>query len=62
MLALAADLLHAWLQARYRCYRAHKYHKKLKCAAIVAQCRWRGRIARKELKKLKMVCIIFRVM
>jgi myosin-5 len=31
---------------------------KLKCAAIVAQCRWRGRIARKELKKLKMVCIV----
>nr|CAB3467583.1 unnamed protein product [Digitaria exilis] len=40
--------------ARYRCHRAHSYHRKLKCAAIVAQCRWRGRIARKELKKLKM--------
>jgi myosin-5 len=30
------------------------YHKKLKRAAIVAQCRWRGKIARKELRKLKM--------
>nr|CAB3470105.1 unnamed protein product [Digitaria exilis] len=44
----------AGFQARYRCHRAHSYHRKLKCAAIVAQCRWRGRIARKELKKLKM--------
>ncbi|KAM0846126.1 hypothetical protein ACQ4PT_055878 [Festuca glaucescens] len=40
--------------ARYRCHRAQSYHNKLKGAAIIAQCRWRGRIARKELKKLKM--------
>jgi hypothetical protein len=28
---------------------------KLKKAALVIQCRWRGKIARRELKKLKMV-------
>ncbi|KAI7742853.1 hypothetical protein M8C21_027866, partial [Ambrosia artemisiifolia] len=39
--------------ARWRCHRSHSYHKRLKKAAIVTQCRWRGKIARKELRQLK---------
>nr|KYP42747.1 Myosin-J heavy chain [Cajanus cajan] len=33
---------------------AASYYKKLKKGAIVTQCRWRGNVARKELRKLKM--------
>ncbi|XLR00155.1 hypothetical protein S83_066353, partial [Arachis hypogaea] len=42
-------------QARYRFHRASKYYKRLKVGAIVAQCRWRGKMARRELRKLKMI-------
>ncbi|KAH9602777.1 hypothetical protein KSS87_023064 [Heliosperma pusillum] len=41
-------------QARWRCYLANTYYKKLKWATIHTQCRWRGRLGRKELRKLKM--------
>lgn len=46
------------MQARWRCHKAASYYKKLKRGSIVTQCRWRGRIARRELRKLKMVSII----
>ena len=46
--------LQKW-QARWRCHKAAKYYKRLKKGAIVTQCRWRGRVARRELRKLKMV-------
>ncbi|XP_057512502.1 myosin-11-like isoform X2 [Actinidia eriantha] len=42
------------IQAHWRCHRAFLHYKKLKWASIVSQCRWRGRIARRELRKLKM--------
>ncbi|KAK9684902.1 hypothetical protein RND81_10G241200 [Saponaria officinalis] len=42
------------IQARWRCYLACTYYKKLKWATILTQCRWRGRLGRKELRKLKM--------
>lgn len=51
--------LNLWyLQARWRCHGAASYYKKLKKGSILAQCRWRGRIARRELRKLKMVTYI----
>jgi hypothetical protein len=45
------------MQARWRCHKAASYYKKLKRGTIVTQCRWRGRIARRELRNLKMVSI-----
>nr|XP_027111216.1 myosin-9-like [Coffea arabica] len=42
------------IQARWRCHKASSYHRKLKRGTIIAQCRWRGKIARRELRKLKM--------
>lgn len=43
------------MQARWRCHKAASYYNKLKRGSIVAQCRWRGRIAKREFRKLKMV-------
>lgn len=43
------------IQAYYRYYRAYSYYKSLQKAAIVTQCGWRRRVARKELRSLKMV-------
>ena len=45
------------MQARWRCHKAASYYKKLKRGTIVTQCRWRGRVARRELRNLKMVSI-----
>ncbi|XP_027158322.1 myosin-9-like [Coffea eugenioides] len=42
------------IQAMWRCHKASSYHRKLKRGTIIAQCRWRGKIARRELRKLKM--------
>ncbi|WZZ11437.1 hypothetical protein YC2023_097358 [Brassica napus] len=42
------------VQAQWRCHRATTYYKKLKNGVIVSQTRWRGRLARRELRKLKM--------
>ncbi|KAI3517097.1 hypothetical protein L1887_16304 [Cichorium endivia] len=42
------------IQTRWRCHKHSAYYKRLKRASIVTQCRWRGRIARRELRKLKM--------
>ncbi|KAL7147023.1 hypothetical protein ABFS83_06G080800 [Erythranthe nasuta] len=42
------------IQARWRCHRASSYYRKLKRGTILAQCRLRGRIAKSELRKLKM--------
>ncbi|XP_024926209.3 myosin-11 [Ziziphus jujuba] len=42
------------IQARWRCHKAASYYKRLKRGSIAAQCRWRGRIAKRELRKLKM--------
>ncbi|XP_022892536.1 myosin-11-like isoform X1 [Olea europaea var. sylvestris] len=41
------------IQVRWRCHKAASYFRKLKQGTIKAQCRWRGRIAKKELWKLK---------
>nr|GMC63651.1 myosin-11 isoform X1 [Ipomoea batatas] len=42
------------IQAQWRCNKAYMQYKKLKRGAIVSQCRWRGRVARRELRKLKL--------
>ena len=46
-------------QSQCRKYLAHLHYMRLKKAAITTQCAWRGRVARKELRKLKMVTISF---
>ncbi|KAI7727087.1 hypothetical protein M8C21_031579, partial [Ambrosia artemisiifolia] len=43
-----------FIQAHYRCYKAHSYYKSLQKAALYTQCGWRRRVARKELRALKM--------
>ena len=43
------------IQTCWRRYKAHSDYVKLKKAGLTLQCIWRGRIARKELRKLKMV-------
>ncbi|CAF1924296.1 unnamed protein product [Brassica oleracea] len=42
------------VQAQWRCHRATTYYKKLKNGVIISQTRWRGRLAKRELRKLKM--------
>ncbi|KAK7285902.1 hypothetical protein RJT34_20687 [Clitoria ternatea] len=42
------------IQARWQCHKAASYYKRLKKGSIVAQCQWRGRMGRKEHRKLKM--------
>ncbi|KAI3718367.1 hypothetical protein L6452_19234 [Arctium lappa] len=42
------------IQAHFRCYSAYSYYTSLRKAAIVTQCGWRQRVARKELRMLKM--------
>ena len=44
------------LQSHWRCHRASSSYKRLQKAAIVSQCGWRCRVARRELRKLKMAC------
>ncbi|GJU24204.1 AAA+ ATPase domain-containing protein [Tanacetum coccineum] len=41
-------------RAHWRGHRDYSYYKKLIKAAVITQCRWKRRIARKELRKLKM--------
>lgn len=43
------------LQAHLRCLVAYSYYKSLQKAVIVTQCGWRRRVARRELRLLKMV-------
>lgn len=43
------------LQSHCRKFLARSDYKKMKKAAITTQCAWRARVARKELRKLKMV-------
>lgn len=49
-----------YLQSRWRGHRDFAYYRKLIRASIVTQCRWRGRVAKQELRKLKMVglCVV----
>ncbi|PON75541.1 Myosin head, motor domain containing protein [Parasponia andersonii] len=42
------------IQAQWLCHKAATYYKKLNKGSILAQCRWRGGIAKRELRKLKM--------
>lgn len=42
-------------QSRCRQYLACMHYVRIRKAAITTQCAWRGRVARKELRKLKMV-------
>lgn len=51
-------LTHDMLQAHMRCYSAYSYYKSLQKAAIITQCGWRRRVARRELRQLKMVCYL----
>ena len=44
-------------QTCWRGYKAQSDYMKLRKAALRVECIWRGRIARKELKKLKMVSL-----
>jgi hypothetical protein len=46
------------MQARRRCHKAVSYYKRLKRSAVVTQTGWRRRVARRELRLLKMVCIV----
>lgn len=43
------------LQSRWRRHRDNLSYIKLKRAALTYQCAWRGRVARRELRQLKMV-------
>ena len=49
------DGLHEWLQSHCRKLLARLEYTKLKKAAITTQCAWRSKVARGELRKLKMV-------
>ncbi|KAL1060144.1 hypothetical protein V6Z11_1Z122200 [Gossypium hirsutum] len=42
------------IQAAFRCHVAYSYYKSLQKAALTTQCGWRRRVARRELRKLKM--------
>lgn len=42
------------IQARLRSHLTHSYYKQLQKAALSTQCGWRSRVARKELRTLKM--------
>ncbi|KAJ8494164.1 hypothetical protein OPV22_015885 [Ensete ventricosum] len=42
------------IQAQWRCHRDYSYHKRLQNATLTYQCAWRQRLARKELRKLRM--------
>ncbi|CAM0954276.1 unnamed protein product [Alopecurus aequalis] len=42
------------IQARWRCHRDNSNYLKLKRSVLIYQCAWRGRVARAELRKLKM--------
>ncbi|KAI3874409.1 hypothetical protein MKW92_047464 [Papaver armeniacum] len=42
------------IQTRWRSHRDYTYYKSLQKAAIITQCGWRSRVARRELRKLKM--------
>ncbi|XP_071734137.1 myosin-9-like isoform X1 [Rutidosis leptorrhynchoides] len=42
------------IQTRWRCHKYSSYYRRLKRGAIVTQCGWRGRVAKRELRKLKM--------
>jgi hypothetical protein len=46
------------MQARWRCHKAVSYYKRLKRGAVVTQTGWRCRVARRELRLLKMVSIV----
>jgi O-antigen ligase len=50
------------LQSHCRCYLAHSQYVRLMKATITAQCAWRGRMARRELRNLKMVSPLLRSM
>ncbi|KAL8040273.1 hypothetical protein ABFX02_10G087500 [Erythranthe guttata] len=41
------------IQAQWRGHREYSYYKNLQKAAVVTQCGWRGRVARRELRMLK---------
>lgn len=47
------------MQARWRCHKFTAYYKRLKGGTLKAQTRWRGKIARRALRKLKMVSNLF---
>ncbi|KAF8727395.1 hypothetical protein HU200_019000 [Digitaria exilis] len=42
------------VQARWRCHRDYSNYRKMKRSVLIYQCAWRRRIARGELRKLKM--------
>ncbi|XP_044981103.1 myosin-5-like isoform X2 [Hordeum vulgare subsp. vulgare] len=42
------------IQARWRCHRDNSNYLKLKRSVLIYQCAWRRRVARRELRKLKM--------
>ncbi|CAN6327466.1 unnamed protein product [Urochloa humidicola] len=42
------------LQAQWRCHRDYSYYRKMKRSVLIYQCAWRRRVARGELRKLKM--------
>lgn len=53
------NFFHCIYQIHCRRYLAESHYKKLKKAAITTQSAWRARLARKELRELKMVSLIF---
>ena len=50
--------MHICLQTRWRRYQALSAYKQEKKACLITQCHWRARVARKELRKLKMVTFL----
>jgi myosin-5 len=45
---------HVYLQTQWRCHRDNSNYLKLKRAALTYQCAWRRRVARRELRQLRM--------
>lgn len=50
------------LQALFRGHNKYFYYKSLQRAALITQCGWRRRVARKELRNLKMVLTLSLIM
>ena len=58
-LKIPSLIFHCIYQIHCRRYLAESHYKKLKKAAITTQSAWRARLARRELRELKMVSLIF---
>uniref|UniRef100_A0A1D1YNU8 Unconventional myosin-Vb n=1 Tax=Anthurium amnicola TaxID=1678845 RepID=A0A1D1YNU8_9ARAE len=53
-LFITDSFFHFATQAQWRCHRDHSYYQNMQKATITYQCAWRQRLARRELRKLRM--------